>query len=98
MNTVTFKEGTDVDLLEAALKELGYFTNRVRDTLYFSHRTMAGSGSFQAGTFTVPQGTDVTTMKREYSRQSVLATAKKFNWKVEQDKKDRYKMQIRKRV
>jgi hypothetical protein len=37
-------------------------------------------------------------IKREYSRQSVLASAKKLGWLIKADAKDKYKMRIVKRA
>lgn len=95
LNRVTFKEGTDLALLEGALKDAGYVVQKHGDAIYFSHKNKYGQGTFQNGTFTVPQEWgDMKEVKRAYSVRSVYATAKKLGWSVRQNPKDKNKLQM----
>jgi hypothetical protein len=90
--------GTDLTLLEAALVEAGYHTQRMGETVYFMHKNRSGAGSFAGDKLMTPEGWDAREIKREYARQSVLASAKKMGWQVKQNAKDKFKMEVRKRA
>ncbi len=111
-NEVQWQAGTDLAVLEAAMKELGYTTQLRGNVLTFADLTAnpdwlcapsnrSGAGTFTNGKMDFPmkwgEGIDQA-IKREYSRQSVLASAKKLGWLIKADAKDKYKMQIRKRA
>lgn len=94
---VTFKAGTDMKLMTAALEEAGYHVFASTYGIRFSHTRKRGVGSFENGIFTVPEGWNMDEVKQGYSRASVKATAKKMGWTVKVDAKDINKMQIVKR-
>jgi hypothetical protein len=97
-NTVEFKEGTDPELLKAALEAAGFRTYDYLGGIGFTHNTdYRLGGKFNKGVFTVTEGTDTNAIKRQYSIASVKATAKKFGWTVKQDQKNPLKMQVIKR-
>jgi hypothetical protein len=85
-STVEFGEGTDVKLLAAALKQLGYTVNQFGQRITFANYAESVTGTFAGGKMTIqsPGPIDQNTLKRAYSAEVVKSAAQRFGWTAKQ--------------
>lgn len=75
-------DAANLDLLVIALEKVGYSNvAKTADTVAF-YVTGQGWGSWRGGKLTVPERTDVDSIKRAYTRANVEDAAKRFGWAV----------------
>jgi len=89
-------KNTDINLLGAALKELG-FTEQVKGQSWTNWRTFENV-SFRNGKLSGNLDADnkqdrMNAIKKAYSHKVVQATAKKYNWKLKKIDEDEYEVE-----
>lgn len=91
MMDVQFGEQTDHGLFAEALKEMGFNVSVSGNQVTFTRGYQ--TGYMRDGRLSIPQEMQgqVSTMKREYSKQVVKSAAKRFGWALQQDKQNEYK-------